>query len=58
MYQPDGDPPPPERLAKVLRDVGAWNAELKAAGAWVFTVGLNPPDTAIPRRGRGLTHAG
>jgi hypothetical protein len=50
VYQPDGDPPPPERLAKVMRDVGGWNAELKAAGAWVFTVGLSPSDTAIVLR--------
>ncbi len=46
VYQPDGDPPPPEVLEKVMRDVGAWDQELKAAGAWVFTAGLHPPSTA------------
>ena len=46
VYQPDGDPPPPEILDKVMRDVGAWDQELKAAGAWVFTAGLHPPSTA------------
>ncbi len=46
VYQPDGDPPPPEVLAPVMRDVAAWEAELKAAGAWVFTAGLHPPGTA------------
>jgi hypothetical protein len=46
IYQPDGDPPPPEILEPVMRDVAAVNAEMKAAGAWVFTAGLYPPGTA------------
>ena len=46
IYQPDGDPPPPEVLAPVLRDLDAFNQELRAAGAWVFTVGLHEPSTA------------
>jgi hypothetical protein len=46
VYQPDGDPPPPEVLDRVMRDVGAWRQELKAAGAWVFTGGLHPASTA------------
>ena len=29
-----------------MRDLDALNAELKAAGAWVFAGGLHPPDTA------------
>jgi len=46
IYQPDGDPPPPEVLEQVMRDVEALNWELKAAGAWVFAAGLHPPSTA------------
>ena len=46
IYQPDGPPPPPEVLGKIMKDVGAWKEELEAAGAWVFTGGLHPPDTA------------
>jgi hypothetical protein len=46
VYQPDGDPPPPAVLAKVMRDVDALHQELKAAGAWVFAAGLHPPSTA------------
>ena|SRR5215471_19554059 len=46
MYQPDGEPPPPEVLEPIMRDVAAWRSELKAAGAWVFTGGLHPPSTA------------
>jgi hypothetical protein len=45
VYQPDGDPPP-ELLAKVVPEVNAWEQELKAAGAWVFTAGLHPASTA------------
>jgi hypothetical protein len=46
VIQPDGDPPPPEVLDKIMRDVGALHQELKAAGAWVFAGGLHPPSTA------------
>jgi hypothetical protein len=49
IQQPDGDPPSPEVLAPVMRDVGAFNAELRAAGAWVFSGGLdllNQPGSA------------
>ncbi len=31
IYQPDGDPPPPEVLKKVMRDVDALIQEVKAA---------------------------
>ncbi|MGI8332220.1 YciI family protein [Actinomadura scrupuli] len=46
VYQPDGDPPAPEVLGAVMRDVEAWNQELRAAGAWVFTGGLHLASTA------------
>jgi hypothetical protein len=46
IYQPDGDPPPPEFLEPIMRDLEAVNAELRAAGAWVFAGGLNAPSTA------------
>jgi hypothetical protein len=46
VYQPEGDPPPPETLEKVMRDVDAVEQELKAAGLWVFDGGLHPPSTA------------
>jgi hypothetical protein len=53
VYQPDGDPPPPEVLAGIMRDVAAVREELQSAGRWVFTGGLHPPGTATvidPRR--------
>jgi hypothetical protein len=46
IYQPDGDPPPLEVLDPIMRDLEAVNAELRAAGAWVFAGGLHPPSTA------------
>src|SRR2546426_12792899 len=46
VYQPDGDPPAPEVLETIMRDLDALNQELKAAGAWVFAGGLHAPSTA------------
>lgn len=46
IYQPDGPPPPPEVLGPVMQRINALNAEIQAAGAWVFTGGLHPPMTA------------
>lgn len=46
IYQPDGEPPPPEMLAKVMRDMNALIEETKAAGVWVFNGGLHPASTA------------
>jgi hypothetical protein len=46
IYQPDGDPPPPAVLEKVMRALDALHSELKAAGAWVFVAGLRPASTA------------
>jgi hypothetical protein len=53
IYQPDGPTPPPEVLEKVMQDVGALIQEIKAAGAWVFNGGLNPPSTATVVRVQG-----
>lgn len=46
IYQPDGGVPPPEMLARVMRDIDVINRELKATGSWVFAGGLHPPSTA------------
>jgi hypothetical protein len=50
VYQPDGDPPPPEVLGPIMAELENWRAELKEAGAWVFTTGLRPPHTATVLR--------
>jgi hypothetical protein len=52
IYQPDGDPPPPEVLEPIMRNLEAVNAELRAAGAWVFSGGLHPPSTATVVRAK------
>ena len=53
IYQPDGPPPPPEFLEPVMREIGALNEEIRAAGGWVFSGGLHPPSTATVVQARG-----
>jgi hypothetical protein len=57
VYQPDGEIPRPEVLAKIMQDVEAVNREMKAAGAWVFGGGLQPPKVArVARPKAGAVH--
>jgi len=53
MYQPDGDPPPPEILGPIMRDVEAVRQDMIAAGVWVFAGSLHPADTATVLRADG-----
>ncbi|MFO0983723.1 MAG: YciI family protein [Planctomycetota bacterium] len=46
ILQPDGPPPPPAFLDRVMRDVAALIQELKADGSWVFNGGLHAASTA------------
>jgi len=46
----DGTPPPPDALAEIGRRVTAFDQELKEAGAWVFSGGLQSPHTATVLR--------
>lgn len=46
LYQPDGDPPPPEVLDPIMRQLDELNQEIKASGRWVFAGGLHAPSTA------------
>ncbi len=50
IYQPDGPPPPPERLGAIMRGVTAVIDDMKAGGAWVFNGGLHPPETSTVLR--------
>jgi hypothetical protein len=52
VHQPDGPVPEPEVLDQVMADLEVLNAELRAAGAWVFAGGLHPPSTATVVRSR------
>ena len=49
----DGTPPPPPEAAQMMYErVDALNADIQAAGAWVFAGGLHPPNTATVVRVR------
>jgi hypothetical protein len=50
IYQPDGDPPPPEVLEPIMAELDKLNQEMKAAGVWVFSGGLHSPSTATVLR--------
>jgi len=45
--------PSEEEIQQAYRDTDAFNAEIQAAGAWVFGGGLLPPDTATVVRAQG-----
>jgi hypothetical protein len=53
LYMPDGEPPPPEVLDPIMRDLNALNQEMQAAGAWVFAAGLHPASTATVLQASG-----
>lgn len=52
VYQPDGDPPPEELLAPIMANLDALTVQMRAAGTWVFSVGLHPASTATVVRDR------
>jgi len=47
------EPPSPEAIEQMYKDVDVVNEEIKAAGAWVFAGGLHPPTTATVVRMQG-----
>src|SRR5579863_3982734 len=54
VHMVEGEPPrSDEDTQKAYRDVDAFNAEVKAAGAWVFAGGLHPPTMATVVRSQG-----
>jgi hypothetical protein len=53
LYQPDGPPPEDLDLDRIGAELGALNEELRSQGAWVFSGGLHPPETATVVRERG-----
>ncbi|WP_433010368.1 YciI family protein [Kribbella sp. CA-294648] len=53
IYQPDGPAPGPEILDPIMKNLADLNDELRAAGAWVFSAGLHPPESATVLRADG-----
>ncbi|MFD6390658.1 YciI family protein [Nocardia sp. NPDC055029] len=50
IYQPDG--PAPDDIDAIMDDLAALNDDMRAAGAWVFAVGLHEPSTATVVRAK------
>ena len=47
VHMVEGEPmPSPEEMQQAFSDVDAFNAEVQAAGRWVFAGGLEPADVA------------
>ena len=53
LYSPDGPPPPEVDLAAVMAEIEKINADIRAAGGWVFAGGLGDLDTATTIRTSG-----
>jgi hypothetical protein len=51
IYQPAGELPPGD-LKTIMEDVRGVDQEIRSAGAWVFSGGLHPPETATVLRRR------
>ena len=45
-----GEPPTPEALDRIMKDVDVVHREMQDAGVWVFGGGLHPPATATTLR--------
>jgi hypothetical protein len=53
IYQPEGEPPPPEDLEPVMKNLDALNQEMREAGVWVFAAALLAPSSATVLRAEG-----
>ncbi|MBJ8348439.1 YciI family protein [Antrihabitans sp. YC2-6] len=53
VVQPAGPIPPADELEQIGARLDALNAEMKAAGVWVFAGALHPPNTATVLRPNG-----
>ncbi len=53
IMQPEGPPPAPEALGRIMQDVDTMVQETKAANVWVFNGSLTPPASATVIRLRG-----
>ncbi|MGY2063892.1 YciI family protein [Blastococcus sp. SYSU DS0619] len=53
IVQPVGEIPSPEDLAPVMAELAALNAEMQAAGVWVFAAALHQPEASTVVRAEG-----
>lgn len=53
IYQPDGPPPADIDFELMRKELDSLNDEIRSAGAWVFTGGLFPADSATVVRASG-----
>jgi hypothetical protein len=53
LYSPDGPTPPPEVLGPIMAELEALNADIRAAGGWVFAGGLGDLSAATTIRSGG-----
>jgi hypothetical protein len=53
IIQPVGEVPPPGALEPVMRDLASLNAEMRAAGVWVFAAALHQPEATTVVRADG-----
>jgi hypothetical protein len=52
-HSPDAPPPPAEKMQQAFQQVDKFNADLQAAGVWVFGGGLEAPEIATVVRSEG-----
>lgn len=52
VMQPVGEPPAPDVLAEIGKNLDALNQDLREAGAWVFAGGLHGPESSTVLRSR------
>ena len=53
VFQPDGPPPAEVDLAAIVSGLDALNADIRAAGGWVFSAGLTPASSATVAHAEG-----
>ncbi|MFG1927681.1 YciI family protein [Cryptosporangium sp. NPDC048952] len=53
VYQPEGTPPEPDALAAIMERVAKNEQEMKDAGVWLFSGGLEAQETATVVRATG-----
>ena len=56
-YVEGAEPPPPEQMQTMFRDVATFNQKLQDTGNWVFGCGLHEPSSSTVVTSSGLLAA-